>query len=524
MICLAQSQKCDTGAEHKRYALVLGVGTYTGLPAASHAMDDSQAMSQALKGAGFAVTLLQNSAMPALYDKDETDFLKQVQPGDVVFVYYSGHIVQGADGEDDFILPSNFDPSVRVNSDNALSVGRVLDDLRDRMPGKIIVMIEGPHPVGQNSVEILGSRVPGLRIPDALEDAEILFSMSAEEHQMAGSPSDPGVSPFTRAVAKLLDKEGLSPLEVFDQAREEVMNESGRRQIPLLKNYLKSGFCFLEPVSPVSKVEPAPPVERVVERVVAAFQRNKIDHEEYVKIGNGNFLMGCVPGDTRCKPEESPRHEVKLTKDFWMGRNEVQVDSFYRYWTVNKKPKKAFPPEPTQDYHRWTIGVLPMANVTWQQASDYCAWAGGRLPTEAEWEYAARAGGSDEIYPLNSENSRDKANFRDKHGSDIYLGVAPVRQFDPNAFKLYDMSGNVWEWVADWFGGYADGPAVDPTGAPAPDKKRDHILRGGSFESDWQEHLRLSLRRIPQTQDGFKTGFRCVLADTPATLQHLDPP
>jgi formylglycine-generating enzyme required for sulfatase activity len=196
----------------------------------------------------------------------------------------------------------------------------------------------------------------------------------------------------------------------------------------------------------------------------------------------------------------------------------VQTDSFLHYLKLDKK-KNNWPRKAPQDYDGWKRGELPMVRVTWEEAVDYCGWVGGRLPTEAEWEYAARAGASDEIYPLNSENSRDKANFSGVQGNDNYEGVAPVRKFDENKFHLFDMLGNVWEWVSDWYGQkyYSEHPEVDPKG---PMTGKEHIVRGGSFESDWREHLRLSVR-WPQNGENYKTGFRCVLEDSPDTRDRL---
>src|SRR5208282_4517968 len=99
----------------------------------------------------------------------------------------------------------------------------------------------------------------------------------------------------------------------------------------------------------------------------------------------------------------------------------------------------------------WSDEGMPIVDVVWEDAQAYCGWAGGRLPTEAEWEFAARAGKTGEIYPLNSENSREKANFYGRKGNDIFDQIAPVRKFDESAFHLFDMAGNVWEWVADWW-------------------------------------------------------------------------
>jgi formylglycine-generating enzyme required for sulfatase activity len=203
-----------------------------------------------------------------------------------------------------------------------------------------------------------------------------------------------------------------------------------------------------------------------------------------------------------------------------MGRNEVEVGHFLRLWKQTGTKKKNYPLQAPPDYRGWIRDNLPMVRVSWEQARDYCTWVGGRLPTEAEWEYAARAGAADEIYPLNSENSRDKANFAGTKGNDTFDGVAPVRSFDPSGFNLYDMAGNVWEWVFDWYSPnyYQQSPPVDPQGPPAG---KEHITRGGSFEDSWQDDLRLS-RRLPQSGEKFKTGFRCVLDDTPATRELLE--
>jgi formylglycine-generating enzyme required for sulfatase activity len=161
-----------------------------------------------------------------------------------------------------------------------------------------------------------------------------------------------------------------------------------------------------------------------------------------------------------------------------------------------------------------------MVFVTWEEARAFCQWAGGRLPSEAEWEYSARAGKDQEVYPLNNENSRDKANFYGKSGNDNYEEAAAVRKFDANAFDLYDMAGNVWEWVEDRYGLYADSAAVDPHG---PASGKEHVIRGGSFESKWQDDLRLSVRK-PLGGKDYKTGFRCVLDDKDQTKRLLQIP
>ncbi|MGA8578317.1 MAG: SUMF1/EgtB/PvdO family nonheme iron enzyme [Bryobacteraceae bacterium] len=510
-ICMAQP--CDTAPAHKRYAFVIGNGNYTNLPSPPAAVADSEAVRRALESVDFVVTLVENASMPDLFDKDQKGFLEKVQPGDIAFFYYAGHVVQGP-GEDDFLLPVNFDLSESIT--DAFSLTRFLQDLNKRGPGVTVLMIEGPRPVGR---PILGAVGAGLIVPDLREMGRILFAMSAQQGAMVDASPGVAVDLFTKALAQRLQIPGLTLTEVFEKARQDVIDETKQHQLPRVDPISSGGFCFLPPVTKVETPAPAEPVKPVV--LVETVPNNRRDHEEYVRIPPGTFKMGCVPRDSKCKADEKPQHEVTLTNGFWMGRNEVEVRAFLKFWRETAK-KKTAPRQAPTDYRGWIRDNLPMVRVTWEEARDYCQWAGGRLSTEAEWEYAARAGATDEIYPMNSENSRDKANFAGTQGNDTFLGVAPVRSFDPNGFNLYDMLGNVWEWVWDFYDPsyYQKSPAVDPKG---PEAGKEHIVRGGSFESDWHEHLRLSFR-LAQAGENFKTGFRCALDDTPATRQLLGVP
>jgi formylglycine-generating enzyme required for sulfatase activity len=309
---------------------------------------------------------------------------------------------------------------------------------------------------------------------------------------------------YTREVAAQLEKPGLRPLDVFQQAGANVMRETALRQDPFVNSLVVSEFYFHAPL-PAAPPPPKGPAPLIT---------NRKDRQEYVYIPPGTFKMGCVPKDTRCEPGEKPQHEVVIGKGFYLGRTEAEVSAYQRY--VDASNKKLKMPSAPLEYKGWKNNTnFPMVMVKWDQARDYCAWAGGRLPTEAEWEYAARGGATDEVYPLNDENSRDKANFYGTGGNDKFEGVAPVRSFDANPYNLFDMAGNVWEWVEDWYDPkyYAESPGKDPQG---PAMGKDHVARGGSFESDPKEHLRLSFRK-PQGNAQYNVGFRCVLEATAET-------
>ncbi len=163
----------------------------------------------------------------------------------------------------------------------------------------------------------------------------------------------------------------------------------------------------------------------------------------------------------------------------------------------------------------------PATHVSWSDSQEFCAWAGKRLPTEAEWEYAARGGLGQRREPWGDELTAEGAHLcniwqgtfpSDNKVDDGYFGTAPVAAFPPNAFGLYNVSGNVWEWCSDWFSPtfHVDGPSVDPAGPPGGQAK---VIRGGSYlcHRSYCNRYRVAARSS-NTPDSFtgNIGFRCV--------------
>lgn len=310
-------------------------------------------------------------------------------------------------------------------------------------------------------------------------------------------------------------------------------------------------------------------------------KNKKLSHEGMVPIKAGNYAMGAA--DKEGHKDEYPIHTVAVNS-FWMDISEVTNQQFREFveatgyvttaektvdWEELKKqlpPGTAKPPadqllpsslvfvknENTTDlldYSQWWSWVAganwkhpqgpnssvkgkdnyPVVQVSWYDAVAYCKWAGKRLPTEAEWEYAARAGLTGEKYPWGNEDpgaGKPKANTWQGRfpavntGWDHFDGAAPVKSFQPNGFGLYDMAGNVWEWCSDWYredyyqnaGSHSPkGPATsyDPDEPSIPKK----VVRGGSFlcNASYCKGYRVSARMKSSPDTGLEhTGFRCV--------------
>ena len=162
----------------------------------------------------------------------------------------------------------------------------------------------------------------------------------------------------------------------------------------------------------------------------------------------------------------------------------------------------------------------PVVNVTWDEAQAYCEWAGGRLPTEAEWEHAARGGLDGKLFPWGDEFT-GQGNARHNLPAEKWNATAPVGSFPPNAFGLHDMAGNVWEWTASEF---------RPThqSEPAKDGYDLRTVKGGSWDN-FISRLRLSERAAlsRRGRHNLYVGFRCVrparVTEQAATLPHGTP-
>ncbi len=492
------AQQPDKQSPQRRLALIIGNQNYVKLPAVTAAPKEAVLIRTALEKAGFKVTQADNTKLNDLAQAAQ-GFTDQVQRGDICVFYFSGHALQNEDN--DFLLPIDFDPSVSGNLRNrAYPITHLALNLQEKGAGLKMLFLEGARRI---DASVPDASLDGLLIPDTGAMTEVLFGIPTAANQYVEAPLDQ-VGLFTSALAETIDREGVPITQLMGDVLKTVSDKSKNQQQPANGTKLTQEFYFHKP----KPQRPQP-------------HQNHTDREFYAWIPPGQFLMGCVPPGTQCDKEEKPQHQVTISKAFWIGQNEVRVVSYKKF--VQADPKNRKMPKDYFENQKWRLDDHPINNVKWEEAGAYCSWAGGRLPTEAEWEYAARGGKDNEVYPFDPtdpEKSRDKANFDGKHGNDIFEYTAPVRSFDANGFGLYDMSGNVWELVSDFFDLYPGSAAVDPQG---PKDGKQHVQRGGSYDSDPKKHLRISYRERfakPWTN----VGFRCVMDDTPATQKLLQNP
>jgi formylglycine-generating enzyme required for sulfatase activity len=213
----------------------------------------------------------------------------------------------------------------------------------------------------------------------------------------------------------------------------------------------------------------------------------------------GTFWMGCVPGDILCDVTEKPRHQVRLSAFMIMTTAVTQA----QYEAVTGHNPSFFQPP------AWgACPTCPVERVSWQNAHDFCAAVGGRLPTEAEWEFATRAGTTTIYWCGDDYHCLDSVAWYFNNSGVV---VHPVCQKRPNDWGLCDMSGDVQEWLNDLFDEhyYAVSPTVDPQG-PAQSDEGLRSARGGGVD-DLIPNLRASARggALPDSAN-LGLGFRCA--------------
>ena len=550
-----------TGFEKQvKVALLVGVGAYpagSGLGPLKYPARDVALLGAELTRQGYLVRrLVDSEASRGMVRRSIEELSDALDPGEGTFVfYYSGHGF--AEGKTNYL--ATFGTTADDLQTEGLDVANVETLLAKSKARQRMLWIDacrddrngGARSATQRSFTALNTS----------EGSKVLFSTRAGHVSYENDDLRQGL--FTHFLVRGLQGEaaGTDGLITFRDLSDYVTAsvraygvEHGQVQIPYEAGEASGDFLIgktgatpaitAAPATPSSAPPSAAPAV-TTNPSTARIAIGSKDGLKYVWIPPDSFTMGCpdaanssrkATDDADCASSR-PAHQVTISKGFWIGQTEVTVGAYKKFAA---QTGRAMPKDPRLGQNAnetsakksgyplnegWRDDQQPIVEVAWKDAAGFCEWAGARLPTDAEWEYAARAGDPDDHYSApntvawTADNSGDKVlnsaelqknmrTYAEKLAQNHNrIHVVALKQ--PNAFGLFDMLGNVAEWVADWLGDYPASPQTDPQG-PASGKFR--IARGG----DWANRPTSVAFRLAAGPDSFddNVGFRCAASES----------
>jgi len=524
------------GQSEKRTALVIGNAAYES-GALRNPINDARAIGRALADLSFEVTLKENLDQKQM-KREIQAFGEKLQKGGVGLFYYAGHGVQ-VNGHN-YLIPVG----AAIEHENqveyeAVDMGAVLSEMDYAHARMNIVIIDAcrdnPFARSFRSISM------GLASIDAPTGTLIAYATAPGSVANDG-PGENGV--YTGELIKAMVQPGLKIEDVFKQVRSAVREATGGKQVPWESSSLEGDFYFLwpppkppgQPASTPPQLNPpgAPerlasgPAEEPASRGEKPIKTVKTWKEPVTGLvfawtPGGCFLMGSPQSEKGRSEDEGPVHEVCLD-GFWISQTVVTNAQFRQFQKDHD----------SRDYagHSLNGDGEPAVYVSWVDANNFSQWLTGqnggqynfRLPTEAEWEYACRAGsdtsrywGEDASRACIYENVADYTaerllGIKQVHECDDgYATTAPVGSFRPNAFGLYDMLGNVLEWCSDVYGvdSYVRHDRNNPQNTDES-MGQSRVIRGGSWRGQ-ASSIRCAIRGsgLPDdTRDDL--GFRIV--------------
>ena len=456
-----------TAWAEKRVALVIGNASYSNISVLRNSVNDAQDIAVKLRQLDFKIVTLEKDLDHKQMKRAIRQFGDQIKAGDVALFYYAGHGVQSSDTEN-YLIPLGAD--IEDESDlayKAINANWVLSKLQLSNPSLKIMILDAcrDNPFrgfrgwrGSNERGLARMRSSGGTI----------IAYAADEGQKA-SDGNGRNGLYTQELLKLLGQSGVRASQMFSDVSWEVsQNSLGKGQIP---------FLSMKAVPPIV-LDPVIPVSELLPEIMAtpSQQPRRSFEPETVFIQGGTFQMGCVSGKN-CQDDEKPVHTVSVSS-FYMGKTEITFDQWDACVSAGGCSHKP-------DDEGWGRGNRPVINVSWDDAQEYVAWLSKeteknyRLPTEAEWEYAARAGSTTKYSFGNNDNQLDDYAWYgyEKSGKQTH----PVAEKKSNAYGLYDMHGNVWEWTCSVYKKPYNGSEAKCVNANDSDSI-PRVLRGGSWD------------------------------------------
>lgn len=466
-----------------KVALVIGNSAYRHAPALPNPGNDARAVADLLTGMGFEVV--------AGYDLDKAgldakvqDFARALGGADTALVFYAGHGLQ-VEGRN-FLVPIDARLASEADLDfEAVDMDLILRQLERRQRTNLVFLDAcRDNPLAGNLARSMGAaRSAGIGRGLARIDGGLgtLIAYATQPGNIAADGTG-NHSPFTEALLRHLPTPGLEVRQALSRVRKDVVEATDGKQVPWDHSSLMGDF-ILNPAPAEPQTAARLPAVPDLPAPGSTFQ-DCPDCPTLVVVPGGRYTMGSDRGTAW----ERPAHTVTVAP-FALGRTEVTFDQYAACVQAGACPR--LPGD--MGYGR---GDRPVIDVGWDEAQDYVRWLSRRtgkvyrLPTEAEWEYAARAGsagrwawGADPAAACRHGNVADRA-----HGAawgtpcdDGARATAPVGRYAANAFGLHDMSGNVWEWVEDcWHEGYQGAPADGSAWTQGGDCTA-RVIRGGAW-------------------------------------------
>jgi formylglycine-generating enzyme required for sulfatase activity len=547
-----------------RIALVIGNAKYATSPL-RNPENDAKDIAATLRRMKFSVAEYTNLTNRQMVDA-VAKFGDQLNKNTVALFYYSGHGVQV--GGKNYLIPVG----AKINKEQdvefeAVDAGRIIAEMEHAQSKMNIVILDAcrdnPLPKTVRNV------TRGMVVMDAPMGTVIAFSTAPGK---VASDGDGHNGLYTGSLIKYLNVPNLKIEDVFKRVRAEVASTSNGVQTPWENSSIVGNFYFLggetgstAPAEPPPVAAQPPPkgfslddIDKEVEakkaeaqriasereqklnemreayQKVRSLQKENIDPEkkriakdrflqyfaadldwttedeqmrksltleisiQWIHVEGGTFSMGSDKGS-----DEKPIHTVSVNS-FYIGATEVTFDQYDMFCKTTGREK------PNDE--GWGRGKRPVINVSWNDAVAYCQWASEmagteiRLPTEAEWEYAARGGSKSRGFDYSgSSNVGEVAWYSGNSGGKTH--EAATKQ--ANELGIYDMSGNVWEWCADWYNEnyYSQSPTSNPTG---PNSGASRVLRGGSWFNGVDLYCRVASRYCGTPGNrNYNYGFRC---------------
>lgn len=495
------------------YALIIGNNDYLQLPKLKTAVSDAKEVNRVLSTKyGFKTTLLVNATRKDILSTIN-DYRKKLNEGDSFLIYYAGHGEYDKTADKGYWLPVD---AAKDDPVDWIMAEDITSNIKRILAKHVLILSDSCYSgsLTRSAASDLGKK--GERnafLAKMMERSSRTLMASGGNEPVADAGGRGNHSVFASAVLTALqdsDKKTFTAEELFHgRVKEIVAGKSD--QVPEYNNIRNSGHEGGDFIFQVAQVDDAeeetatdagayetpvqadPPQSPLAK---GGREGNYTDPEtgmEFVFVKGGCYQMGDTFGDG--ESDEKPVHEV-CVDDYYIGKYEVTQGQWKSIRGNNPS------------YFSSCGDNCPVEQVSWNDIQDYIRSLNQRtgntyrLPTEAEWEYAARSGGKSEKY--SGGNDLDSVAWYDSNSAKQTHIVGQKR---PNGLGIYDMTGNVWEWCQDWYGGsyYASSPKDNPQGAGSGSYR---VLRGGSW-SNLAKFARLAIRNKnnPDYRD-YRNGFR----------------